>query len=338
MKSLVLKGENNIYINMPVIGFGAMGISEFYGSSNFEEAQKAINTAIENGVIHFDTADGYAFGDNERYLKSALNLTNPESRKRLIIASKAGIVRDKLDPTIRGINIDPSYLAGQLERSLKNLGTDYLDIFYIHRLPPNASKIELQDLAEYLNQVKKSGKAKFIGLSEPKLEQLQTIDRICKIGFVQSEFSLLERAVESNGILSYCKENEIQFVAYSPLCRGMLTDNFDPANLESGDFRNSLPRFEGENFAHNYSIVQKLASIAGRKGSSMAALAVAWLIEKGAIVIPGMRKSSRVTNILTALELSLSDQDIQEIDNIAFSNAAVGTRYSSVAMKEYGFE
>lgn len=268
MKTQKVAHGLNFEHELPFIGFGAMGISEFYGSTDEKAAFDAIQTALNHGINHFDTADGYAFGDNEVFLGKALNLTNQEVRSKLIIASKAGIVRDRKNPTVRGINIEPKYLRKQLSCSLDNLGTNYLDIFYIHRLPPEASNSELEILAEFLLFTKNSGLARSIGLSEPTLEQLKKIHSICPISFLQSEYSLLKRGVEQNGILEFCTAYNIKFVAYSPLCRGLLTDGFDLKTLEPGDYRTSLPKFSGENYDINSNIIAKLKTFANQCGVS----------------------------------------------------------------------
>ena len=338
MKKISVQHGNNFILDIPVIGFGAMGISEFYGKTDEEESYNAITTAIKNGINHFDTADGYAFGENEIFLKNALDLSNKETRNQLIIASKAGILRDKNDPSVRGVCIEPSYLKGQLLKSLTNLGTDYLDIFYIHRLLPNASDQELSALAKFLLEMKNQGLIRSIGLSEPKLEQLQKIHNECSISFVQSEYSILERVVEKNGVLDFCKRENINFVAYSPLCRGMLTDGFNPSRLEKNDFRLTLPKFTGENYDSNAVIVNKLKEIANKKNVSLSGLAIAWLISQGVIAIPGMRKASRVLDAITTLKVNLTQEELEEINQIAYIGAVSGTRYSQSAMDAYGFE
>lgn len=338
MKKIQVKYGNNFYHNVPVIGFGAMGISEFYGETDEKESSHALKVAVQNGINHFDTADGYAYGENEIFLGNVLNLGDNETRKSLIIASKAGILRDKNDPSVRGICIEPKYLRGQLLKSLANLNTNYLDIFYIHRLPPTASDQELSVLASFLLEMRDEGLIKSIGLSEPRLDQLQKIHSECQVSFVQSEYSILERVVEKNGILDFCKKENINFVAYSPLCRGMLTDGFNPSQLESNDFRLTLPKFAGENYDANVVIVNKLKKIAAKKEVSLSGLAIAWLIAQDVIIIPGMRKSTRVVDAITALGVNLTKEDLENINEFAYIGATKGTRYTPAAMQTYGFE
>lgn len=338
MKKRQVRYGKNFAHNMPVIGFGAMGISEFYGETDEKESSRALKFAIQNGINHFDTADVYAHGENEIFLGNALNVGDHETRKTLIIASKAGILRDKNVQSVRGICIEPEYLRGQLLKSLTNLNTNYLDIFYIHRLPPTASDQELSALANFLLESKDKGLIKSIGLSEPRLDQLQKIHSECQVSFVQSEYSILERTVEKNGVLDFCKKEAINFVAYSPLCRGMLTDEFSPAQLESNDFRLTLPKFTGENYDSNVMIVNKLKEIATKKNISLSALAIAWLIAQGVIVIPGMRKSTRVLDAITALEVNLTQDDLEDINGFAYIGATKGARYTPAAMQTYGFE
>lgn len=325
--------------SISLIGFGTMGISEFYGQTDLEVAQQSLRGALENGINHFDTADNYAFGDNEIFLGDYFDFQHhPELRHKIILASKAGILRDRLDPTIRGVSIDPKYLKQQLMQSLKNLQTDYLDIFYVHRVLPKASDTELKKLAEFLLEIKQLGLVKSVGLSEPRLDQLSLIHEYCQVEFVQSEYSLLERVVEQNGILDFCQANEINFVAYSPLCRGMLTDGFDPMSLHEGDVRLTLPKFQGDNFEFNKTVLSQLKQFAYGKQVSLSTLAIAWLLQRGVLVIPGMRKPSRVIEAVSALQLNLSHDDLAVLDEISPYGALKGTRYAQYAMEVYGFE
>ncbi len=326
------------FTEIPLIGFGAMGISEFYGTTNEKEALQAISTAIDQGINHFDTADGYAFGDNERFLRKALSLQQENNRKSLIVASKAGILRDKNDPSVRGICIKPDYLQGQLDQSLDNLGTDYLDIFYIHRLPPKASSEELDALATFLAQIKSRGLARAVGISEPSRVQLEYIHQRTPISFVQSEYSLLERTMGKNGVLEFCRQQDISFVAYSPLCRGMLTDNFSVGALEDNDFRKTLPKFSQGNLQHNIILVEKLKNISAASHISLACFSLAWLITQDIVVIPGMRKSSRVLDAVESLMVEFNQEELTEINKIAYLNATNGMRYSQAAMDAYGFK
>jgi len=319
------------------IGFGAMGISEFYGPSEESLAREAIRAAIAQGINHFDTADGYGYGDNERFLGSVLELADPPKRQSVILASKAGILRARQDPSVRGISIEPSYLEGKLWESLSNLGTDYLDIFYVHRLPPNASVSQLQALARFLNEVLESGRGRSIGLSEPRLDQLSLIHAFCPVHYVQSEYSMIERGAERTGVLDFCRRSGISFVAYSPLCRGLLTDSFDVTKLATGDFRTTLPRFGGENLEHNLRMIADLKAIAASLNASLAALSVSWLLHQGVLVIPGMRHPERVADAMKALELSLSTEKLAEIGEV-LEREVKGTRYAPAAMEAYGFE
>ncbi|QLE79925.1 aldo/keto reductase [Francisella sp. Scap27] len=294
--------------------------------------------ALDNSINHFDTADGYAYGANEVFLGKHLNLKNTSIRKNLIIASKAGILRDKNDPNVRGICIEPKYLREQLNHSLKNLQTNYLDIFYVHRLPPNANEQKLEVLGRFLKDIREEGLVKSVGLSEPNLEQLKILHQITSIDFVQSEYSLLERIVENNGILDMCKSNSINFVAYSPLCRGMLTDTFSASLLQGNDFRQTLPKFTGNNYTENMKLIEKLKVIADSLNISLSTLSLSWLISQNVLVIPGMRKTSRIKDSLIAYEINLNKETLERIDSIAHHGATHGTRYSQSAMDAYGFE
>lgn len=325
-------------IHFPYIGFGSMGISEFYGFTDEVEVHKAINKALELDITHFDTADDYGQGKNERFLKSALELANTKVRKKILLASKAGIERDKNTHLVKGLNIDPFYLKEQLHKSLENLNTDYLDIFYIHRLPPNASHESLEKLALFLQEMKQTKLIRSVGLSEPKMEQLRIIHSICKVSFVQSEYSILERFVETRGYLDEYRHLGIHFVAYSPLCRGLLTDFFDVTKLSKDDFRLSLPRFINENYLHNKKIVDDLKNFVIKKNSSLASLALSYLIHKGVTVIPGMRKQRHVIEAVNSITLDLSLTEIEQINKICMSQSIKGSRYAPIIMETFGFE
>ncbi len=332
MKLIKFK-KNQSLINISAIGFGAMGISEFYGATDDEQAKQALATAIEYGINHFDTADCYNFGENEKFLGTFFDFkNNPDLRKKIVIASKAGIIRDKQDQFVRGVSIEPKYLKGQLLKSIENLGVEYLDIFYIHRLPADATREELILLAEFLNQVRQEGLVKAVGVSEPSLQQLKTLGEICSIDFIQSEYNLITRFVERNGILEYCKLHDILFVAYSPLCRGLLTDSFDINQLESSDFRLYLPRFSGENYEYNKQLIHKLREFAATKQVSLSSLAIAWLLKQNVLVIPGMRKKERVFDIVKSLDIDLTEDDLETINLIAPDGATRGSRYSAAVM------
>ncbi|WP_058912116.1 aldo/keto reductase [Entomohabitans teleogrylli] len=334
MKYLTLRHTSQSAVSLPVIGFGAMGISEFYGATDDEQAREALAYALDHGVTHFDTADCYQFGDNERWLGQALSGT---PRGSYLVASKAGIVRDRHDPAARGICIDANYIQRQLEQSLANLNTDYLDLFYIHRLPPQATESELTALAGRLAELKAQGMVRAIGLSEPRLSWLQFIHQRCPVSVVQSEFSLLERTVERNGVLDWCREQQIAFVAYSPLCRGLLTEGFQLPS-DSADFRRALPRFSPHNLEHNQALAAQLAAVARRHGMTLPALAIAWLIGQGVAVIPGMRKAQRVEEALSALACNLTPQMLEELEALLSAHPVQGLRYAPQAMRAFGFD
>jgi len=338
MKYFKLNSSNSSLNEFPYLGFGAMSITEFYGKTNEIEALKSIQKAIELGINHFDTADDYGCGDNESFLKRALNLTTPATRKNLILASKAGIQRDAYSQILKGINITPSYLMTQLDKSLNNLGTDYLDIFYIHRLPPNSSLLDLEKLANFLNELKQKNIVRAVGLSEPKLEQLLFIHNICPISFIQSEFSILEKGVETKGDLAEYRKIGIHFIAYSPLSRGLLTDTFNPSQLTEDDFRSVLPRFNGTDYLSNQKLIIELKNIALRKGITLSCLSLAYLIHKGVTALPGLRKTANVIDAFNAIEVNLSPSDIHLIDELFNPAQVKGSRYPQKIMKVFDFE
>lgn len=334
MQYLSLHHTSGKNILLPQIGFGAMGISEFYGSTDTGQAQDAVMYALAHGVTHFDTADCYQFGDNERWLGNTLSGI---PRTSYLLASKGGIVRDRDNPATRGICIEPDYIQRQLEQSLENLKTDHLDIYYIHRLPPEATSTQLLAMAERLAALKAQGMVRAVGLSEPRLSWLQLVHESCPVSIVQSEYSLLERGVERSGVLDWCREQQISFVAYSPLCRGLLTENFQLSG-DSTDLRSALPRFNAENLPRNQKLTASLANIAHDKGMTLSQLAVAWLIAQGVAVIPGMRKVQRVKEALSALSYTLSPQTLSALEAVLRAQPVSGQRYSAQSMSAFGFD
>ena len=337
LPTIILRHTGQHVIRVPMLGFGAMGISEFYGSTDEQRARDALVTAVHVGANLIDTADNYAFGRNEKFLRTALRLGDPIERAKIILASKCGIVRDEADPTKRGVNISPEYIEAQLQRSLKNLGTDYLDLFYIHRIPKDATDADLAMMMEKLKTLKETGVIHAIGLSEANARVIRLAHKICPLSAIQTEYSLMRRGPETDGVLDTCRELGITFIAYSPLWRGGLSPNFDPAKLEGGDFRAMLPTHTGESWQRNKIIVEKLQAFAIQKGCSLSQLALAWLRYQSVVTIPGMRTVERLQDNLKSCDVVLTPADLKIIDEIAPVGCAQGSRYPEAAMAVYGF-
>ncbi len=338
---------NNIHLGKTSMliskqGLGCMGMSEFYGEANNKDSQDVILKAIEKGITFFDTADVYNFGENEKLVGSVLK-SHPK-RNELIIATKCGILRDKNDPTVRGIDNTPDYIKQACERSLKNLDT-HIDLYYIHRVTEENTSVKaaMQAMAELLEQ----GKIKSVGLSEVTEKCLRYAHE-CLVEFtggkhgisaLQTEYSLFTRSPQDNGVLDACRELGITFVAYSPISRGLLTTDFNADTLENNDFRNTLPRFQKENLEYNYNLTKEIHKIAQEKKCTIPQLALSWLMyQENVVPIPGTKRLKYIIENADACKVNLSEDEFNQLNTISKKFKVKGQRYTETAMKSYGFD
>lgn len=318
MKTSTILGHSTIEINR--IGLGCMGMSEFYGSFDENESIATLHRAIELGVNFYDTADMYGWGANERLLGKAFK----GKWNDVILATKFAVMRGP-NGEFLGLNGKPEYIKKACEQSLKNLGTDSIDLYFMHRQDP---KVEIEEIVGGMSDLVKEGKVKCIGLSEVNSETLRRAHKVHPITALQTEYSLWSREPEDE-LFGVCKELGITFVAYSPLGRGFLTGAIKSrADFEKGDFRLGNPRFTDEAIAENIKFVEVIEKIARRKKATKAQIALAWILSRNdeIVTIPGTRKIQRLEENLGAYNVDLTQADLKEIQS-SMPAVTVGNRY-----------
>jgi aryl-alcohol dehydrogenase-like predicted oxidoreductase len=316
--------------NMAVsaIGLGCMGMSEFYGAIDEAQSLATLEAACAAGVTLFDTADSYGIGHNEELLGRFLK----GKRSEVQVATKFGLVR-RAGSYERRVDNSPAYILEACEASLRRLGIDCIDLYYIHRL--NLEQTPLEESLGALARLVEQGKVRHIGLCEVSPHTLRRAAALHPIAAVQSEYSLWTRDPEQ-GVLAAAREVGATFFAYSPLGRGFLTGTIDErTQLDAQDFRRFNPRFAPDNLTHNLRIVAEVRALAAQKGCSPAQLALAWLLARGEdiIPIPGTRRIDRLQENLAALQVTLSAADMARIDFTLPLGIAAGERYTGEGMK-----
>lgn len=317
------------YREVPRVGLGCMGMSEFYGPSDKQANLRLLQLAAEVGYVHFDTADMYGAGANEELLGQFIKTT---PRDKLFIASKFGIVRDGAGGLARTVDNRPEYVAHACEASLKRLGVETLDLYYMHR---RDTSVPIEETVDAMAELVKQGKVRTIGLSEVNATTLRAACKVQKIAAVQTEYSLLSRDPERD-LLGLCEELGVAFVAYSPLSRGLLTGSLTQGELQrSGDVRQYLPRFTGENFTRNSRLVDELSRLAALRECTTAQLALAWVLARGKHVhiIPGTRRENYLRDNFMAGALQLTKDEVDGITRCIDADQVVGTRYPEAAMR-----
>ncbi len=314
-------------LRVSALGLGCMGMSEFYGAHDERQSLATLDRALELGVTFWDTADAYGPHTNEELLGRALR----GRRDRVELATKFGIVRGD-DPNARGLSGKPEYVRSACDASLRRLGTDRIDLYYLHRVDP-ATPIE--DTVGAMAELVKSGKVRHLGLSEASADTLRRAAAVHPVAALQSEYSLWSRDIERE-VLPACRELGIGLVAYSPLGRGFLTGAIrSPDDLAADDWRRANPRFERDNFVKNLELVERVRTLAEGKGVTPAQLALAWVLTRvpDGAPIPGTRSRVRLEENVGALEVALSEDELAEIDALLPPDLAAGDRYDAMGMR-----
>ena len=307
------------------LGLGCMGMSEFYGKGDEAESIATIHRALELGVTLLDTADMYGRGENEELVGSAI----AQHREQVVIATKFGIQRGE-DNSFRGINGSPEYVRTACEASLKRLNTDYIDLYYQHRVDP---KVPIEDTVGAMAELVQQGKVRYIGLSEASAATIRRAAKVHPISALQSEYSLWSRDIEDE-IIPTIAELGIGLVAYSPLGRGFLSGTVTKMDdLAADDYRRNSPRFQGENFDKNLQLVERVKEIASSKGVTPGQLALAWLLAKSdeIVPIPGTKRRVYLEENVIATQIELSPNELQNLEEVAPKNSVMGDRYSDMS-------
>lgn len=323
MKTRAL-GRSGLIVS--AMGLGCMGMSEFYGNRDDQESVATIHRALDLGLNFLDTADMYGPYTNEELVGRAIR----GRRHQVTLATKFGIVRGA-DPSARAVNGKPEYVRSACEGSLRRLGVETIDLYYQHRIDPDTP---IEKTVGAMARLVREGKVRYLGLSEAAPETLRRACAVHPFAALQTEYSLWSRDPEDE-IFATCRDLGVGFVAYSPLGRGFLTGQIKRfEDLAADDYRRESPRFQGGNFQKNLALVRRIEEMAGEKDCTAAQLALAWVLAQGEdiVPIPGTKRRKYLEENLAALDVTLTQEDLRRIDEVAPHGLAAGPRYPEAMM------
>lgn len=310
--------------NISAIGLGCMGIIGWYGERDDKEARATLARALDLGLNHFDTAEVYNNGENEKFISQSIK----SRREDVFLATKCGNYRSSDGPYVDN---RPETIKKAIDGSLQRLETDYIDLYYLHRIDHH---VPIEESLGTMAQLVEAGKVRHVGVSEVGAKTIRKANTAYPIAAVQNEYSLWTREYEGE-VLDTCSELDISFVAYSPLGRGFLTGTISKETpISEGDSRNRHPRFKGDAFDHNLLITERIVRIAKEKGCTAAQLALAWNLAQGEhmMPIPGTKRRSYLEENIAACEITLNSDELARIDQAFPDGHTKGDRYPSAMM------